>query len=253
MILLLAELLGQLGCAGCASGWSLGTPGRGEPTRDLQDYLREHERVPPRRSHRIDLNPLRASTPTTAARARDGRRAAPARPAHRGRPRALRGGLRAARRAGGDYEVDPTLVRGLDYYTRTVFEFTSDALGAQSGVGGGGRYDGLVEQIGGPPTPGWVGGRRRADAAGGRSRRPSLRGPLRRLRQPEYRREAFRLAADARRAGHAASWSSAGRSLKGQLKQADRAARGYVAILGDEGDAQGHGDRRAGDGGGRTR
>ena len=46
--------------------------------------------------------------------------------------------------AGVAYEVDPTLVRGLDYYTRTVFEFTSDALGAQSGVGGGGRYDGLV-------------------------------------------------------------------------------------------------------------
>ena len=47
--------------------------------------------------------------------------------------------------AGVAYEIDPTLVRGLDYYTRTVFEFTSDALGAQSGVGGGGRYDGLVE------------------------------------------------------------------------------------------------------------
>ena len=46
--------------------------------------------------------------------------------------------------AGVAYEVDPTLVRGLDYYTRTVFEFTSDALGAQTGVGGGGRYDGLV-------------------------------------------------------------------------------------------------------------
>ena len=53
-----------------------------------------------------------------------------------------------------DYEVDPTLVRGLDYYTRTVFEFTSDALGAQSGVAGGGRYDGLVEMLGGPATPG---------------------------------------------------------------------------------------------------
>src|ERR1039458_7730444 len=52
------------------------------------------------------------------------------------------------------YVLDPTLVRGLDYYTRTVFEFTSDALGAQSGVGGGGRYDGLVETIKGPPTPG---------------------------------------------------------------------------------------------------
>ena len=62
--------------------------------------------------------------------------------------------------AGLAYEVDPTLVRGLDYYTRTVFEFTSDALGAQSGVGGGGRYDGLIEQLGGPHTPGmgWAAG-----------------------------------------------------------------------------------------------
>ena len=50
--------------------------------------------------------------------------------------------------------VDFRLVRGLDYYTRTTFEFSSERLGAQSGVGGGGRYDGLVEQIGGPPTPG---------------------------------------------------------------------------------------------------
>ena len=66
------------------------------------------------------------------------------------------------------YEVDSTLVRGLDYYTRTVFEFTSDALGAQSGVGGGGRYDGLVEQLGGPPTPGmgWAAGVERILLAG---------------------------------------------------------------------------------------
>ena len=52
------------------------------------------------------------------------------------------------------YVEDPTLVRGLDYYTKTVFEFSCDRLGAQSGIGGGGRYDGLVEELGGPPTPG---------------------------------------------------------------------------------------------------
>jgi histidyl-tRNA synthetase len=55
--------------------------------------------------------------------------------------------------AGITYVVDPLLVRGLDYYTRTVWEFTSSALGAQSTVGAGGRYDGLVEQLGGPATP----------------------------------------------------------------------------------------------------
>ena len=60
-------------------------------------------------------------------------------------------------------------MRGLDYYTRTVFEFTSEALGAQSGVGGGGRYDGLVERLGGPPTPGmgWAAGVERMMLAGG--------------------------------------------------------------------------------------
>lgn len=55
---------------------------------------------------------------------------------------------------GGDYEIDHTLVRGLDYYTKTVFEYTHDALGAQSAIGAGGRYDGLAEELGGKPTPG---------------------------------------------------------------------------------------------------
>ena len=67
------------------------------------------------------------------------------------------------------YEVDSTLVRGLDYYSRTVFEFTSEALGAaQSTVGGGGRYDGLIEQLGGHPTPasGWAAGVERILLAG---------------------------------------------------------------------------------------
>jgi histidyl-tRNA synthetase len=62
--------------------------------------------------------------------------------------------LGALDRLGIAYEEDATLVRGFDYYTMTVFEFTSDHLGAQSAVGGGGRYDGLVEALGGPPTPG---------------------------------------------------------------------------------------------------
>lgn len=65
--------------------------------------------------------------------------------------------------AGIDYVIEPSLVRGLDYYTRTVFEWTTDALGAQSTVCGGGRYDGLVTQLGGTPTPGigWAMGQER--------------------------------------------------------------------------------------------
>ena len=78
---------------------------------------------------------------------------------------------RCSTTAGVDYELDPTLVRGLDYYTRTIFEFDCDALGAQSEVGGGGRYDGLVEQLGGPADAGdRLGGGRRADPAGARRR-----------------------------------------------------------------------------------
>jgi histidyl-tRNA synthetase len=52
------------------------------------------------------------------------------------------------------YEIDPGLVRGLDYYTRTAFEVHDRSLGAQSALGGGGRYDGLIEELGGAPTPG---------------------------------------------------------------------------------------------------
>ena len=139
---------------------------------------------------------------------------------------------------GQAYEVDDTLVRGLDYYTRTVFEFTSDALGAQSGVGGGGRYDGLIEQIGGPHTPGigWASGVERILMTAGGA--PAAAPPLDlyvAYARPEHRAAAFRLAADVRRAGRSARLELGGRSLKGQLKQADRAEARYVAILGDEG------------------
>ena len=68
--------------------------------------------------------------------------------------------------------IDPTLVRGLDYYTRTIFSLVCDRLGAQSEIGGGGRYDGLVEQLGGPPTPaiGWAADRAVAGGVGERGK-----------------------------------------------------------------------------------
>ena len=140
--------------------------------------------------------------------------------------------------AGVLYEVDPTLVRGLDYYTRTVFEFTSDALGAQSGVGGGGRYDGLVERLGGPPTPGmgWAAGIERIMLAGGEPRATAppvelflaLEGGERNLH-----REAFRLLVEARKAGVTAQMDLGGRSLKGQLSHAAALGARYVGIVGD--------------------
>jgi histidyl-tRNA synthetase len=241
-ILVLAEILEALAARGLRLRVSsLGTPGtRSDYREELQGYLRAHEDELSREVRdRIELNPLRAfdaDHPGTQA-------------VMRGAPLLLdrltdedREHFETVTRlldiAGLAYEVDPALVRGLDYYTRTVFEFTSDALGAQSGVGGGGRYDGLMEQIGGAPAPGmgWAAGVERMLLAG--SPPPTAPLPLDlyvAYAKPEQQAEAFRLAADARRAGHAARVELGGRSLKGQLKQADRAGARYVAILGDEG------------------
>ena len=139
--------------------------------------------------------------------------------------------------AGLAYEIDPTLVRGLDYYTRTVFEFTSEALGAQSGVAGGGRYDRLVEQLGGPPTPGmgWAAGVERILLAGGEPPAPAPSVELYvALGEDgaEVRRAAFELLWKARSAGLAAQMELGGRSLKGQLSHAASLGARYVAIVG---------------------
>ena len=182
---------------------------------------------------RIDLNPLRAFDADDPRHARgDGatRRgcstaSTPTTPSTS--PRSAR----CSTRAGVAYEIDPTLVRGLDYYTRTVFEFTSDALGAQSRRR---RRRALRRRsssmLGGPPTPGLrLGGRGRADAAGRRRARRRGAAAVDLYVAHERRRracEAFALAAEARaRRARARSMELAGRSLKGQLKQADRRGR----------------------------
>jgi len=242
LILLLAELLEALGAREVRLRLSsLGTPAtRAAYREELQGYLRGHaDALSEEVRARIELNPLRAfdaDHPGTrevmagAPRLLD--RLAPEDEEHFAAVREL---LDAA---GVPYELDPTLVRGLDYYTRTVFEFTSDALGAQSGVGGGGRYDGLMEQIGGAPTPGigWAAGVERMLLA---APAPPVAAPPVELyvawTGAERRARAYRLAADARRAGHAVRLELAGRSLKGQLKQADRVGARYVAILGEDG------------------
>ena len=241
-ILLLADLLEALGVREVRLRiGSLGTPTtRAEYREELQGYLRAHEdRLSEDVRARIALNPLRAfdsSHPGTRAVMADAprllERLSGDDAAHFAEVRAFLDG------AGVPYEVDTTLVRGLDYYTRTVFEFNSDALGAQSGVGGGGRYDGLIEQIGGAPTPGmgWAAGVERMLLAGPPP--PTAAVPLDlyvAYAKPELRGAAFRLAADARKWGHSAQVELAGRSLKGQLKTAGRAGARYVAILGDEG------------------
>jgi histidyl-tRNA synthetase len=137
---------------------SLGTPTtRAAYVEELKQFLRarEDELSDDVRS-RLEQNPLRAfdaDHPGTQAVMSEAPllldRLAPDDAEHFAEVRAL---LDAA---GLEYDIDPTLVRGLDYYTHTLFEFQSDALGnAQSTLLGGGRYDGLIEQLGGKPTPG---------------------------------------------------------------------------------------------------
>jgi histidyl-tRNA synthetase len=241
-ILLLAELLEALGVREVRLRLSsLGSPEtRAAYREELQAYLRAHaDELSEEVRGRIDLNPLRAfdaDHPGTRAvmagapRLLDRLNDEDA--AHFAEVRALLDG------AGLAYEVDPTLVRGLDYYTRTLWEFTSDALGAQSGVAGGGRYDGLVEQLGGPPTPGvgWAAGVERMLLA---SSEAVVGAPVVDLyvafADEAGRAPAFQVAHEARRAGLTAQLELAGRSLKGQLKQADRLGVRFVAILGEEG------------------
>ena len=139
-------------------------------------------------------------------------------------------------RAGLEPQLDFRLVRGLDYYTRTTFEFQSDALGAaQNAVGGGGRYDGLVEQIGGPPTPGvgWGSGLERIAIASGEQTSPALAPDLFVVSFTDGSRAvAFGLVHELRRAGMAAELDLAGRSAKGQLKQAGRSGARIAVLLG---------------------
>jgi histidyl-tRNA synthetase len=242
LIVLLAELLEAMTVKGVRlSLASLGTPETRVEYRDeLTAYLRAHEQqLSPEVRDRIDLNPMRAfdaSEAGTRAVMKDAPklldRLSPEDAEHFAQVRLLLDD------AGIGYELDPTLVRGLDYYTRTLFEFSSDALGAQSGVAGGGRYDRLIELLDGPPTPacGWAAGIERILlAAGELPVQPDLVDLFVALASSDLGRPAFSLAGEARRAGLKAQLELAGRSLRGQLKHADRIGARYVAIVGEEG------------------
>jgi histidyl-tRNA synthetase len=141
---------------------------------------------------------------------------------------------------GVDYEVDGTLVRGLDFYTRTVFEFETEVLEAHSRtIGAGGRYDGLVEALGGPAAPGcgWAAGIERiVMALDEESPEPSADAFV---VAPEAKRErAFAIVRELRGAGLRAELDLGGRSVKGQMKQADRVGARAAIVLDDEGGAQ---------------
>jgi histidyl-tRNA synthetase len=138
---------------------------------------------------------------------------------------------------GVKYELTPTLVRGLDYYTRTTFEFMGEALGAQSSLCGGGRYDYLIEEISGSPTPGvgWAAGVERMVL----SREPVQPEPAIEIffafEDSSRRTEALPLLARLRADGHSCETDYAGRSLKGQLTQAQRLGAATIVIAHERG------------------
>ncbi len=138
------------------------------------------------------------------------------------------------------YRLNPRLVRGLDYYSRTVFEWVTDQLGAQSAVCSGGRYDGLVEQLGGKPTPaiGWAAGLERLvelyRLSGGKSAEQAPHIYLV-AAGSDVQRSAFRLAEQLRSAlpSLRLEMNCGGGSFKSQMKRADRAGATYALILGE--------------------
>ncbi|HXG75734.1 MAG TPA: histidine--tRNA ligase [Gaiellaceae bacterium] len=142
--------------------------------------------------------------------------------------------------AGVAYELVPTLVRGLDYYTRTTWEFVGPEEGAQSTLSGGGRYDGLVEEIGGPPTPGvgFGAGIERLVLAVERAGVEAAPPAVDVFFAAEEGAPRERIAAwlqELRRRDVAADTDYAGRSLKGQLTQAARLGAATVVVVGAAG------------------
>ncbi|MGH2699904.1 MAG: histidine--tRNA ligase [Actinomycetota bacterium] len=206
----------------------------------LVDYLRAHEgELAEEDRNRIDENPLRAFDSKEAMTVAV-MKAAPAITDHLcddcerhfEQVRTMLDDLSI------EYVVEPTLVRGLDYYTRTAFEFTSDKLGAQATVLGGGRYDGLAEALGGGHLPG-IGFALGVD-------RLLLASTTLSEWQPQNvavyvvalgdraRSEALPLVTELRRAGVGADWDLMGRQMKAQMKAADRSGARWAAIIGDD-------------------
>ena len=142
--------------------------------------------------------------------------------------------------AGVSFTLDPRLVRGLDYYTKTAFEIKYAPLGAQSAVAGGGRYDGLIEEIGGKPTPavGFATGLERVLLA---LEKQNLVPPADEHTDvfvvalgDAAQAPAFKLLEDCRHAGLTANMDYAGRSMKAQMKQANKHHARYALILGED-------------------
>jgi histidyl-tRNA synthetase len=136
--------------------------------------------------------------------------------------------------AGVSYELTPTLVRGLDYYTRTTFEFVDEALGAKDTIAGGGRYDGLIEEIGGPPSPGigfGAGIERLLLSLGEREMEPEGIDVFFVAADGADRRRIAAALAELRRQGISGDMDYAGRSVRGQRTQASRLGARRVEVV----------------------
>jgi histidyl-tRNA synthetase len=228
--------LNSIGCRNCRPAY----------LETLRRWLAENaDRLDDETRAKIDVSPLRAfdnylAKPEAVRQALDeapkiGESLCPACVEHFA---AVRAGLDAT---GVAYTLVPTLVRGLDYYSRTTFEFIGPMANENSTITGGGRYDYLVEEIGGPPTPGigFGAGIERLLIAMEEDGVPAAEEPgidvFLALDDGAARPLVARWLAELRRAGVAAETDYAGRSLKGQLTQARRLDADRIVVVGPEG------------------
>lgn len=134
------------------------------------------------------------------------------------------------------FELDERMVRGLDYYTRTTFEFIAGGLGAQDAICGGGRYDGLVEKLGGKPTPGigFAAGIERILLSMDTEESNKNENSIYLIDLTNDGTNTLKLAADLRNVGCKVTIDTLRRSLKAQLRDANRTNAGKVVIIGEE-------------------
>jgi len=250
MILLSARLLRRLGLARLTLSLnSLGTPAARAVYRErLAAYFGDHESALDEDSkRRLKGNPLRildSKNPDTQRIVAGAPLLIDSLDAEsKAHFDALCAHLRAA---GIEYHVEPHLVRGLDYYTRTVFEWSTDALGSQSAVCAGGRYDGLVAQLGGAATPGigWAMGQERiVMLLEKQGLEPVRHRPQVYLVVVGERTEiaGFKLAEQLRDAwpGLKLQINLGGGSFKTQFKRADKSGAEFAIVLGDDEVARG--------------
>ncbi|QVL52750.1 MAG: histidine--tRNA ligase [Cyanobium sp. M30B3] len=235
------DLLADLGVGGLAL--ELNTLGsaddRARYRTELVAWLEAHrDQLDPDSQARIHANPLRvldSKNPGTQALLAGAPTLADALSGEsHERFAAVRRGLEAL---GIPFQLNPRLVRGLDYYSHTAFEITSSQLGAQATVCGGGRYDGLVQQLGGPPTPaiGWALGLERLVLLLSQASAPPAQ-PLDLYvvsRGEAAEALAVPLARSCRAAGLAVEWDASGAAFAKQFKRADRSGARFAAVIGD--------------------